>query len=487
MSKIIKDTFSGIFKVGAFFAKNHILTREKGARFSTKDEKQQILSSGNKGVLIDGDSHRLSAKDSFEHIAVIAKPGSGKTTAFIIPNILELARSNYSMVVNDPSSEVFELTSGYLAEQGFNIIRLCPDELEVSARFNPFDKLDARHSIEIEQVCASIIMSKYSSDKEQIWNDGAISILEIFAKCLAYSQPHKLNLMEINSLVQKFGTDGSSLNDWVGENSINPYYSDDRSLVESWIGLTTTNEKMLSSYITICKTALKQLNNHDVRELLSSDTINISSIRDKKTIIYLNFPENQQAYYQFIIDVFYSRLFSVLMKQKPSSEELDVYCFLDEFGNGHINNFNITINNIRKYRVSLAIVLQGIAQLDDKYGEKRAKTIKSGIGSSLIYKGGDLDTNTEYAKIIGKRVIVQRNNITDVVDQYSEADLFAADQLRTMADNQAIFISKNRNPMLLEFHNYFNNRKYSRLTQKASSVGFNEEDITLNFNSKLDI
>ena len=328
MSKILKDTFSSLFKIGSVVAKNRLLKKESGARFSTKDELRALFSGRNKGLLIDGDKCRLSEVDSFEHVAVIAKPGSGKTTAFILPNILELAKSNNSMIVNDPSKEVFELTSGYLKERGYRILKLSPDELDSSSRFNPFAGLDAHHTIEIEQVCASVIMSKYGSDKEQIWNDGAISILEILAKCLAYTQPEKLNLIELNSLVQRFGADGTGLDDWVAENSINPYYPNDRTLVESWIGLTSSNEKMLSSYVTICKTALKQLNNHHIQELLGSDTLDLASFRKEKTIIYLNFPEAQQAYYQFIIDVFYTRLFAELMRQKPTNHDLHGFVFL---------------------------------------------------------------------------------------------------------------------------------------------------------------
>lgn len=103
------------------------------------------------------------------------------------------------------------------------------------------------------------------------------------------------------------------------------------------------------------------------------------------------------------------------MKAKPTKHELDVFAFLDEFGNSYIHNFNTIITNVRKYRVSLSLVFQGIYQLEDKYGEQRAKAIKAGIGSSLIFKGGDLDTNQEYTQVIGKRVISQRENFTSVV------------------------------------------------------------------------
>jgi type IV secretion system protein VirD4 len=486
MSKILKDTFSSLFKIGAVVAKNRLLKKESGARFSTPEELKVLFSGRNKGLLIDGDKCRISEVDSFEHIAVIAKPGSGKTTAFIIPNILELAKNNNSIIVNDPSKEVFELTSGYLKERGYRVLKLSPDELETSSRFNPFSGLDARHTIEIEQVCASIIMSKYSSDSEGIWNDGAISIMEILAKCLAYSQPENLNLVELNSLVQRFGADGHGLDDWIAENSINPYYPQDRTLVESWIGLTSSNEKMLSSYVTICKTALKQLNNHQLQDLLRTDSLDLENFRKEKTIIYLNFPESEQAYYQFIIDVFYARLFSVLMHHKPTENELNVYCFLDEFGNSYIHQFNVIVNNVRKYRVSLSLVFQGISQLDDKYGEQKAKAIRAGIGSSLVFKGGDLDTNTEYSKIIGKRVITQRNNFTDIVEQYTELELLAADQFRTMNDNQAVYISKNKHPTIVECVPFFNSRKYTGLTRRTPAL-CSGQSVKLNFDTKLRI
>ncbi len=483
MSKLLKDTFTGLFKVGATFIKPKMLRKESGARFSTTSELNSLFSSRNNGILIDGHKMRLNSKVSYEHIAVIAKPGSGKTTAYIIPNILELANSNSSIVVNDPSKEVFDLTSGYMQEKGFTVLRLNPDDLSQSSCFNPFNGLDARHEIQIEQICASIIMSKYGTDKDPIWNEGAVSILEVIAKCLAYSQSHNFNLGTINSLVQQIGSDGKGLNDWVAENSIHPLTPQDDSLARAWYGLISSNDKMFSSYLTICKTALKQLNNAQIRELLSKNDIFFEDFRKEKTIVYLNFPEAQQSYYQFIIDVFYSRLFAAFMESKPKKGEFDLYCFLDEFGSAYVNDFHVIINNVRKYKVSLSIVLQGIAQLATQYGENKAKTIRSGIGSSLIFKGADHSTATEFSNILGSKIISQKENFTDVIEHVNERGLLTADQIRTMADNQAVFISKNRHPAIIEFVPYYNNGKYKKLTKLSPFQGAGK--VTLDFDTKL--
>ncbi|MFI3222673.1 MAG: type IV secretory system conjugative DNA transfer family protein [Methylococcaceae bacterium] len=466
---VMKGTFDVLFKAGKYLVKGYVLNQEEGARFSNSKEEKAIFKGGNTGLLIDGKSKRLSEKDSFEHLAVIAKPGSGKTTGFIIPNILDKASQKSSMVITDPSGEIFQTTSGYLASRGYKILTINPDDLSKSCRFNPFAGLNASNIIEIEQICSSIVLSKYGNDKEGVWNDGAIGLLEVFAKCLAFSEPHNLNLPNINYLVQMFGENGSALDDWVVEHSINPEDIHDKSIVNAWIGITKNNRNMLTSYATIAKTALKQLNNRQIQKLLASNDLDFNRFRKEKTALYLIVPANQQGYYQFLIDVLYTRLFAVLMQRLPQGNDLSVYCFLDEFGSSYINDFQALINNIRKYRVSLSIVLQSISQLDSKYG-KNAEAIKGGIGSYLILSGADYSTAKEISDIIGKRLLIQRNNLTDIEKHYHELTLLTPDQIRTLGNQQAVFLSKNRHPILVNITPFYQNFSYKSAVNKKPYV-----------------
>lgn len=86
-----------------------------------KLEASKFLSPLNKGILLDGQNKRLSPKDSFNHMAIIARTGGGKTTSYIIPNIFKLAQNNNSMIITDLSGELYEKTSGYLKKKGFKI------------------------------------------------------------------------------------------------------------------------------------------------------------------------------------------------------------------------------------------------------------------------------------------------------------------------------------------------------------------------------
>jgi type IV secretory pathway TraG/TraD family ATPase VirD4 len=354
-----------------------------------------------------------------------------------------------------------------MKSRGFNILTLNPDNLELSSRFNPFAGLGANDVIEIEKICSSIILSKYGSDKDPIWNEGAISILEIFAKCLAFSSPDNLNLPNINYLINLFGEDGKNLDEWVAEHSINPEDFNDKTIINAWIGLTKNNKNMLTSYATIAKTALKQLNNSGIQKLLASNDLDFKKFRKQKTILYLIVPAHQQDYYQFIIDLLYTRFFSQMMESLPKRNDLNIYCLMDEFGSSYIHNFASLINNIRKYRVSLSLVFQSLAQLEDKYG-KSSDAIKGGIGHYLVFSGADYSTAKEMSDIIGKRRLVERNNFTDIEQRYQELTLLSPDKIRTLNINQCVFLSKNRHPIIIEITPFYEHFRFNNATKKGA-------------------
>ena len=75
-----------------------ILTGEvssnKGSRFLPANDQLKLFSSSNRGLLINGKDKRLSLEDSFKHVLILALTGGGKTSKYIIPNVLQLAEEN---------------------------------------------------------------------------------------------------------------------------------------------------------------------------------------------------------------------------------------------------------------------------------------------------------------------------------------------------------------------------------------------------------
>lgn len=98
---------------------NKIFNSEKrsGARFQGEQESSGLLNSRNTGVVLDGEGRkRLSLNDSFQHIAIISPTGAGKTTRYVAPNLLTL--DDCSIIVTDPSGELYQKTSGAMRQRG---------------------------------------------------------------------------------------------------------------------------------------------------------------------------------------------------------------------------------------------------------------------------------------------------------------------------------------------------------------------------------
>lgn len=154
----------------------------KGAEFASPLKYRGYLSPFNEGLLLDGYKLALSEQDSFQNVCVIARVGAGKTSRYIIPNVLFRAEQKCSMVVNDPKGEVYGATSSYLKSLGYRLIVVSPDNPEHSSRFNPL--LEAKNDVELDQI-AEIIMKAGSADKkDEFWTQNAMRYVSLFLRCL---------------------------------------------------------------------------------------------------------------------------------------------------------------------------------------------------------------------------------------------------------------------------------------------------------------
>jgi type IV secretory pathway TraG/TraD family ATPase VirD4 len=98
-------------------------------------EKFFLLNRNHNGLLLNGKNDRLSAKNSFTHALLVARTGGGKTSSFIIPNILD--RDNASILVTDLSGELYKKTSGFMKNIGYNVLCLNLIDPSLSNTYNP--------------------------------------------------------------------------------------------------------------------------------------------------------------------------------------------------------------------------------------------------------------------------------------------------------------------------------------------------------------
>jgi len=453
-----------------FLFKGKVLRKTEGAEFSKSHEYSKYLNSANKGLLLNGLDLSLSEPESYQNVCVIARVGAGKTTRYIVPNVLHRAKKNCSIVVNDPKGEVYELTSGYMKANGFNVIVIDPENIERSSSFNPF--LEAKDEIELEQIAEILVKCGNPEEKGSFWNNGAIRFVSVFMKCLqnaGQDNPAYFTLANLYYLFQNFGNDGRKLDDWMARYSVNPTNPEDPRLWNEWKGVLTGNEEGVQSFVLNAITALKAISNHKIARLTSKSDFRLDRIRDEKTIIYFITPPQHAEYYSFLTSIFFRSVFNACMRKLPSSTTLPVYVLYDEFGHSTIPNFVSTANTIRGYKVSISIILQSISQLNARYGRDYAYSIQGGFNTYLAYSGSDPETASFFEKIIGKQRITQLpNSMQHFVENYREQNLMNSNEVRTMEKDRVLIVTTNKNPVLIKSYPFFETSRFKRMTSREA-------------------
>lgn len=449
------------YKATEYMIKGKVLNTKQGAKFLTDNETGSFLSSRNKGLLLDGNKKHLSEAESFQNVCFTARVGAGKTSQYIIPNVLDKANQNVSIVVHDPKGEVHQATSGYLHANGYNIVIFNPHDISASNFFNPFT--EAKNSVELELIAETLIWSGNPKEGDAYWNNGATRILSALIKCLSFGDKKHFNLPNLYHLLQNFGSMGEGLENWISNNCWDPEFPEDESVLNEWKGALTGNKEAIQSFVGICLTALKALTNRDLRTFFSKSDYDLSNLRKQKTVIYFVTPPEHQKYYSFVTSLFFRSVFNEAMRNNHlAGNSLPLYILYDEFGNSFVSDFVSVANTIRGYGVSLSIILQSISQLSMRYGQKTAEAIQGAFNTNICLSSSDPVTADYFSKLSGRVRERQIKDITDTHDNYREYNLINADEVRTMQDYQALLISKNRQPIKLAVTPYFANRRFKK-------------------------
>lgn len=442
--------------------------KEEGAKFSNKYEMNKYIHSSYTWLLLNWINARLTEKASYQNVCLIAPIWSWKTSTYIIPNVLDKANQNVSMVINDPKGEVYKETSAYMKSKWFNIILYDPQNPERSNRIKILD--EANNEIELNQIW-DILIKCTKEVKGDIWGEWAVRFVSVFLKCLKNAGKENkdyFTLTNLYYLFQNFGKDWTQLQNWVVKYSIDPDNIEDESIIHEWNAVNTGNEEWVQSFILTALTALKALWHKNIAQLTSETDFNISEIRERKTVMYFCTPPQYASYYSFLISLFFRTVFNVCMRDLPNKDTLPVHILFDEFWNTHIPWFSDTANTLRAYKVSLSIILQWISQIDNKYGVDEAKTIQGAFLTKMTLCGADPETTKLFETLIWRKRITQLQQTEKATfsENYREEYLINASEIRTLKQKQLLIVSWNKDPIILNTLWYYENRVFKKCVEK---------------------
>ncbi len=415
-------------------------------------EPRDALSRNAYGFSITG-KEQLVRKLSFQNVLVVGTTGSGKTSSSLIPSILKL---NGSLVIHDPSGELYEKTSGYLKENGYLIKVFNPAEPSLSDSFNVCSY--AKDHSDLHKVARSLVQStRNTASGEPIWDELATSLISLLLRGLSMKPKRFQNLPNVLHLLNELAIDPSH---------VRPFFAatGHHGLIQEFDAFAKYEDKLRTSVLASAKGALHYLADERIAEVTSTDTLDLRTLRTRKTAIFIQNKIGEGAYYKPLSSLFFESLFSVLFDHRPEHSDHDVYLLLDEASSLVCPTLPLAIANLRKYRVGMMLCLQEFSQLVDIYGAEGAETIRSNCYGKLYHGGGSLQSCEEISRMLGLYTFTDSDGIK------RNRSLMTPDEIRMLPPSRALFVSGTARPLLVRLRPYFKQRSLAELTRIPAVV-----------------
>lgn len=461
VSRIVSGVYSGI--KGLLFPKNVYGT----ARWLGFFERRNLINSYNKGFVVDG-VNRLSVKKSNVHCVAVAPTGMGKTTKIITPNLLTLCEQNFSMVVTDPSGELYTNCHQFLEKKKYNVKVINVEDLTTSDRYNPLHRCKNFTDIQkISEILVDTAFPNGNTGPEKFWNDSAKSIINLMIRMLKNKGSRFLNLYTLNHVLLQLGG-SKAQRAKVDRMAVRDLDATSFAAYEAFVA---QDEKVFLSILSTAKTALSKLNDPNLATLTLSETLNLEELRSKPTALFIIIPEQSFQYYSFLISILYTQIFEFLMKmpKQPNQPYNQVFCLLDECAHYKIPDLSTIVSTIRKRNVGLFFILQNLTQLENVYGKADAETILTNCLTHIYFPGLPLSTCQRLEKTLGTKTVSYKESGFSKNDGSSSnrdkemgRSLLYADEIRTLDIDRAILIHGNKRPTLLTTTPWFKNPKLKR-------------------------
>ena len=396
------------------------------------------------------------------NILVIGGSGSGKSASFVIPNALQLLGS---YVFTDPKGELYDRTSGFFKENGYDVHVINLVDPRCSDGYNPLSHI--RGTLDVDTI-AKIISNKEGGDRKSsdpFWDQTSEALLKAVIYYILLNRPkEEWSLASCLALVRLGGeNDGEDLRDLF---MALPFDNPARKAFET---IRLGSEKTFSNILVSLAAKLEAFDSKEIAAMTSTNTIEFKDLVERKSVLYFITPATNDTY-NFLMNIFFSQMIDRLYDyadQKGGSLPTPLFLILDEFANiGRIPRFEQILSTCRSYKLHISIILQSIDQLIAIYDEKVTENIMANCSTHIFLGSNAQKTLETFSKQLGEKTIT-RDNVSRSTDKESNFSgrsysdqimaraLMTPDELRRMDSGTCIILLQAMKPIKAEKYLYF--------------------------------
>ncbi|MEZ4536982.1 MAG: type IV secretory system conjugative DNA transfer family protein [Cyanobacteriota/Melainabacteria group bacterium] len=389
---------------------------------------------------------QLPEQSTYQHAIVCGRTGVGKSTGFIIPNLIE--RTGVSMIVTEATpgeneqGELYSLTSGFRAKAGQHIYSFNPSDL-TSTRINPVDLVrmsSENQKTDAAEKLAALIITNASAEGARVdptWDQSEKLLLTSL-------------ILHAASIDENFGHIGfirwmllSGIKEVLAMMKNSP---SEQAQAEFRGWLNNTSENFRFGVISGLLTKLNPWLSDTVVTLTSATDLKLELLARQRFTFYLSVPstrKSMQTVGSLVLNFLLDFLLSVQLKEPLAM-------LLDEFTNfGYIPGIAERLSLVRKRNIGMVLGFQNYMQLEKVYGFKNAEIILDQPSCQVYFRQKNMNEAIRLSRAIGKTTVEERRTQYDgrIHEQIVGRDLITADELTRLDKDTVIILTGNTHPI----------------------------------------
>jgi type IV secretion system protein VirD4 len=461
----------GVCGIGFIFNGFKLFGKQNTKLIDEKKAKNYKNLEGTDGIQISTNI-QLTEQYSYEGINIIAPTGTGKTTAVVLPNLLQNKLPRSSEVVIDLKGEIYKITAAYQKNVcGRKVIIFNPLNPSSSLKYNPLEMcLDNNGNVDITQVrklAQSVVINGSAalndnfSGGNNTWENMSIPLTTV-AMLHVMQFPHMNNISEALNLIINNTFD--ELNN-LFSNSSNKEIKKQWKLFKSVEG---ANAAMGSIKITLA-TSLQIFTDPKLEKTTSHTDFNFKDFRKTPTIIYVQYSQQDAKYLSPFLAVFYTQMFEKLLVNF-NDDMLGVFLFLDEFNNsGKIIGFDNICATARSSKMCIMPILQDLQGLFKNYGEGCGATILNNLKTTIVMDSlKDLKALNLISVLCGDIPTINKSVSTNSKGEKSTSissqnmSIATPAAIRKIGENDVLIMMANKDARIDKKNTYFLQERYKK-------------------------
>lgn len=343
------------------------------------------------------------------HTLIVARTRAGKGTRVIMPTLL---RYSGSMLVIDPKGENAAVTARARRDHLGQTVYIVNPWGEMAglyerlgfhpATFNPLDAIDRRdpNAVAVAQSLAAIICPP-STGKEQYWQGSAANVLTGVFLWLADQPGEEKTLARARQIVTM--SRGDFLDIIVKMAASTAYRGAISEMVSQYIDLAPETYSAIMSNLA---ENTKFLSDPRVKAATAASSFDLKTLREVLATVYLVIPHDRiQTHATWLRLVIAAAMQGLKSRKDAGAPHHRCMFLIDEFGSmGRIDDIPRDIALMSGYGLDFTLVVQGLDQLKDHYGDARG-TILSNCAYKWFCFVNDLDTAKYLSESLGRKTV----------------------------------------------------------------------------------